>query len=142
MIEINASLFIQILNFLLLMIALNFLLYRPIRSVIRERREKIAGFENDIDQLAEQVEDRLKEIETRLGEAKKEGFLRKDEIKEQGLEEEKKIVGGVSHEAEAYVERIKAQIIEEIGQARTALQAETEVFSRELAVKVLGRSLS
>jgi len=142
MIEINASLFIQIANFLFLMILLNFLLYRPIRGVIRERRAKITGYENDIDQLAERVEERLEEIEKRLAEAKKEGFLKKDQIKAQGLEEEKKIVSGVSQEAEAYLARIKAQIIEEIGQARMTLQAEAEVFSRELAVKVLGRSLS
>ncbi|MBW2086726.1 MAG: ATPase, partial [Deltaproteobacteria bacterium] len=58
MIEINASLFIQVVNFLLMLLVLNYLLYRPIQGVLRQRREKIDGFESDIERLIEKAENR------------------------------------------------------------------------------------
>lgn len=142
MINIDTSLFIQVANFLFLMIVLNFLLYRPLRQVIRQRREKFDGFEKDIKGLSGQADATVQEIDARLAEAKREGFLKRDEIKGQGLEEEKRIIAAASGDAEASLTQIKAQISGEIVTARDALKADLELFSRELAQKVLGRSLS
>ena len=40
MIDINLSLFIQLINILLLMWILNILLYKPIRTILKQRSEK------------------------------------------------------------------------------------------------------
>jgi F-type H+-transporting ATPase subunit b len=142
MINIDGSLFIQIANFLLIMILLNYVLYRPIRGIVKERRAKFEAFESNIGDLTERADGRVKEIETKLVEAKREGFSRKDEIKGTGVEEEKKIIEAASTQAEAEVQKVQDQIKGEITQARDQLKAEIDMFSKELAEKVLGRSLS
>lgn len=142
MIDINISLFIQIANFLFMIIIMNVLLYKPIRNIIKQRKEKIEGFESDISGLASQAEERVKEIEARLVEARRDGFSKKDAIMNEGFQEEKNIVDAASGNAEERIEEIKAQIVGEIASAREALQAELVVFSSELAQKILGRGLS
>lgn len=142
MINIDGSLFIQIVNFLLIMILLNYVVYRPIRGILKERRAKFEAFESSIGDLSARADGRVKEIETRLVEARRDGFSRKDEIKNLGVEEEKKIIEAASSQAEAEVQKIQDQIKGEITQARNQLKAEIDMFSKELAEKVLGRSLS
>lgn len=142
MISIDGSLIFQIVNFLVMIIVLNALLYKPIRKIIRERNEKISGYETDISGLTDQVDSRLKEIDDKLAEARRDGYLKKDELKGAGFEVEKEIVAKATDEAEGEIQKIKDQIKGEISSARETLKAEIEIFSRELAQKVLGRSLS
>ena len=137
----DVSLIIQVINFLVLMIALNLVLYRPIRKVIKERREKFAAYEADIANLTGQVQESLTEIDRQLVEARRDGFQKKDDIKSQGLEKEKTILGAASDEAEAEIQKVKDQVKSDVASARDALKTEVEAFSRELAQKVLGRSL-
>ncbi|MDY6851138.1 MAG: ATP synthase F0 subunit B [Thermodesulfobacteriota bacterium] len=141
-IDIDISLLIQIANFIFLIIALNILLYRPLRDIIRQRREKCEGYETEINRLIGDADNRVQEIESRLSEARRDGFLKKDEIKTQGLETEKEIMTQASRKNEARLEQVKAKISAEIASARETLQLELNIFSRELAQKVLGRSLS
>lgn len=142
MISIDYSLLIQIANFLILMIALNVLLFRPIREMIRQRKEKFAGFESDIQSLSSRASESAGRIEAKVVEARRDGFLKKDELKGLGQVEEKKILALAAEKAEAEVEKIRLQITGEIDVARQALKADLDAFSRELAQKVLGRSLS
>ena len=141
-ISVDSSVIFQIVNFLLMILVLNYFLYRPIRGILQGRREKIEGFEADIDQNTRKAEECGVTVETRLTEARRDGFSQKEEIKGSGIEEEKRILDEANGEAEAAVSRIRAQIASEVGEAREALRADLEVFSRDLAQKILGRSLS
>lgn len=136
------QLVIQIINFLFLLVVLNYILYRPIRGMLKKRRETFEGFESDIAGLTNQVEERTREMEARLAEARRDGYQKKDEIKGQGLETEKSILSQANSEAESKVNQVKAQVKEEIASARDALKADLTIFSQELAQKILGRSLS
>ncbi|MFH1139438.1 MAG: ATPase [Pseudomonadota bacterium] len=142
MIDINGSLLIQIANFLVLLVVLNYLLYRPIRTILLKRKEKFEGYEADISRLTAQVRDSLKDIDDRLAEYRREGFTKKDDLKGRGLEEEKKILAAAAQKAEVEIQKVKEQVKTEIGTARAALKTELDLFSVQLAQKVLGRSLS
>lgn len=136
------SVFIQVVNFLLVIIILNHFLFRPIRGIIQERKEKIEGFESEIEQISSKADERGQEIESRLTVMRREGFDQKEIVKEQGLDDEKRIIDRAKDQAEEAMRRITAQITEEVGAAREELRADLEAFSLELAQKVLGRSLS
>ena len=141
-IDITWSLPIQIINFLLMILVLNYFLYRPIRGILKGRQEKIKGFEGEIAGMSEQAEGRQSEIETRLIEARRDGYQEKESLKSDGQGEEKRIVDAANQEADEAISRIRAQIADEVTTAREALRADLAVFSRELAQKILGRSLS
>lgn len=136
------SVFIQVVNFLLVIIILNHFLFRPIRGIIQERKEKFEGFESDIEQISSRADERGQEIESRLTAMRREGFDQKEVVKGQGLDDEQRIIDRANDQAEEAMRRITAQITEEVGAAREELRADLEAFSLELAQKVLGRSLS
>ncbi|MBW2621734.1 MAG: ATP synthase F0 subunit B [Deltaproteobacteria bacterium] len=136
------SVLIQVVNFLLIIVILNHFLFRPIRGILQERKEKIEGFETDIEQISSHADERGQEIESRLVDIRREGFDQKEVVKGRGQDDEKRIIGQANDQAEEAMRKITEQIADEVGAAREALRADLEVFSRELAQKVLGRSLS
>ncbi|MBU0987542.1 MAG: hypothetical protein KKH68_09840, partial [Proteobacteria bacterium] len=49
----DISLFVQIANFLIIIWVLNILLYRPIRKILIDRKEKITSLEQNVEKLNE-----------------------------------------------------------------------------------------
>ena len=56
MVSVDGSIVLQIANFLLLIWILNMVLYKPIRKILLERKEKMVGMQSDIDGSAQQVQ--------------------------------------------------------------------------------------
>ncbi|MEW5914696.1 MAG: hypothetical protein AB1814_19230 [Thermodesulfobacteriota bacterium] len=140
-IDINASLFWQIANFLVLLVALNYLLYKPIRGIIRQRAEKVAQLSSDITSSQEGVKAREKEMATELAEARSDGAVVREEMKAEGHQKEREIIEAASKEMEAAVAKVRDQITAEIGQARDQLKGQVQSFGVELAQKILGRTI-
>ena len=51
MIDINYSLFIQMANFLVFLFVMNFVLYRPIRRIVAERKKMISEKQESVESL-------------------------------------------------------------------------------------------
>ncbi|MBW2258970.1 MAG: hypothetical protein JRF18_00765 [Deltaproteobacteria bacterium] len=49
------TLILQIINFLALVFILNAVCYKPIRAILIQRKQKIQGFEQDIDGLKQEA---------------------------------------------------------------------------------------
>ncbi len=141
MLNINATLFIQIANFLVLLILLNFILYRPIRRILRQRDEEIDALQGSIRDYKRRVEGSEKGIEESQIQARKEGFAEKESLKGSGQEEERKILGDAGSSVEEKIGKAKKELEDNMEQVRKALEGEIANFSGELAEKILGRSV-
>ncbi|MBU1157663.1 MAG: ATPase [Proteobacteria bacterium] len=140
-IDIDASLFWQIGNFLLLLVALNFLLYKPIRGIIKQRAEKVAQLSGDITSSEEGAKAKAAELEANLVQARRDGAGVREEMKTQAHGTERQIIDAATAEMEKTVAKVREEIVGEIGQAREELKGQVQSFGRELAQKILGRSL-
>jgi len=140
-IDIDASLFWQIGNFLLLLVALNYLLYRPIRGIIRQRAEKVAQLNGDITSSEEGAKAKAAELEANLVQARRDGAEVREEMNKQAHGTEREIIDAATAEMEKTVAKVREEIVGEIGQARKDLQGQVQSFGQELAQKLLGRSL-
>ena len=141
MLSIDYTLFIQIANFLVLLLVLNLILYRPIRGILKQRKDEIDSNENMAKDWRERAARFSAELQETIAITRKEGLKEKEGLKNIGLEEEKKILRKVSVSVEEKIIRKREEIQERLGKARQTLQSEVEGFSRELAEKLLGRSL-
>ncbi len=141
MLNIDGTVVLQIANFLVLLVVMNIILYKPIRGMLAKRDEEMDSRQRMIDGYQVQVEDSENAIETGMVLARKEGYQEKESLKIQGQDEEK----GVLQEAGAAVERkltaAKQEIEVKMVAARETLEAEITGFSDELAEKILGRSV-
>lgn len=141
MIELNWTLFLQAANFLLLLVVLNFLLYRPLRDILQRRRETIDGSFRRAKDLESQINEKMGRYQERLQEAKLKGNQEKMKLRQEAMEEEGKILAEAHGSASAQLQTIKGRVSAEAEEARSALRTETETLAAGIASKVLGRTL-
>ena len=142
MIELNISFFIQMANFLVLLVLLNFVLYRPIRGMIKKRREKMDSLAAEAEKFLQKTTQTHEEMEAILHQARADGLKRVDGFKKEGHEEEASRLASLNQEVEAETAKASTQIKEQLAKARDALLGQVDEFSHTLAEKILGRSLT
>lgn len=141
MIKIDWTIFLQFLNFLVLMFALNVLLYRPLRGMLAKRKATVEGDHARAKELAGQIDDKMARYQEQLQAAKQKGAEEKAQLRRQAAKEEAGILGVAHEEAAAHLQQIKGQVAAEAAQARDALKKETDALAGIIAGKVLGRAL-
>ncbi|MDY6909005.1 MAG: ATP synthase F0 subunit B [Thermodesulfobacteriota bacterium] len=141
MIEVNLTLLIQMVNFLLLVFLMNVILYRPIRRLVEQRNRFVSEQNEEISRAHAAVQEVIRQYEDRIREARSRGREKIQDLKEAAYQAEKDIIGRASREAAGQVQQVRQKVERELGAVRRELQAQIEVFSRELAQRILGRAL-
>jgi F-type H+-transporting ATPase subunit b len=141
LIKLDWTLFLQFINFVVLMAALNALLYKPLRAALQARREAIEGSRAKVQDIDEQVQAQIARYEAQLQEARLQGGAARAELRRTAQAEEAHLLGEAGQKAAAKLQTIREQIEGEADTARQALRSETEALAREIAGKVLGRAV-
>lgn len=141
MINVDVTLFIQMANFLLLLVLMNLVLYRPIRRLVAQRNELVSKQRAGIDKAESEAQRAIREFEERLKAARAAGREKVQEMKEAAYRVEKDLLSQAAEEAAREVQAVRERVQKEIGQVRTQLQAQIQVFSKDMAQRILGRSL-
>jgi F-type H+-transporting ATPase subunit b len=137
----DGSLIIQIANFLLIIWILNLILYRPIRNILRQRREKIEGLELSIETYNQNAHEKDDAFASGIKEARARGLKEKESLLQAAAEEEKQIIENVNAKAQAELAEIRKKIAEDAEAARTSLQEKVDEFADEICQKILGRTV-
>ena len=140
-IDIDMSLVFQIVNFLVLMFVLNTVLYKPIRGILQQRAEKFAQLNGEISRSLEGVDAQARALEAERASARGQGAALREEIKTAARGQERELISGATKEMEETVAKVRQQIASEIGGVREQLKGQVQAFGRELAQKLLGRSI-
>ncbi|MDI6790064.1 MAG: ATP synthase F0 subunit B [Thermodesulfobacteriota bacterium] len=141
MLDIDITLLIQMANFLALMVILNLILYRPLRKIIAERKEKVSGLEREIEGLIKNASQRLEDFKVKMGGAHERGNKEKEILKNEGLGEEKQIISKTRSEAEASKSHMLSQVEQDADKAKEELKGQVSGFASDIAAKILGRSI-
>lgn len=141
MISIDSSVFFQVINFLLLTLILNVLLYKPALRVLDERSRRLSASGEECRRLEADLSGREAAYEARLLQAKLEATGVRDRLVREGTEEARKIIDQVNQEVPKITAEFEKGIGEELDRGRLVLRRESQRISREIAEKTLGRSL-
>ena len=141
MLEINNTLIIQIVNFLVLLFLLNIILYKPIRKILGQRQEEMSASEGTIADLTDRSSRLNEELEQNTTAARKDGFKEKEDSKNEGRVEEAKMVQNAVESVGEKVTKSREDTERNMAGLRQSLEKEVTLFSQELAEKVLGRSI-
>lgn len=141
MLEINITLLIQFVNFILLMLVLNFLLFRPLRGILGKRRGELEESSARVRVLGKDMQSKLDLYEAKLNEARKKGAEVKNRLRQEALEEELRLVEAAESSAAERKERVREQIEAEADAAKKDLNAQVDLLGREITEKVLGRAV-
>ena len=137
----DGSIIIQIVNFLFAIWVLNVLLYKPIRKILTQRKEKVSGLELAIETSNNDVREKDDAFAAGLKEARTRGFKEKDALLQQAADEEKSILDDINRKAQAELTQIRDQIKKDAEVARESLQAQIGDFANQISQKILGRAV-
>ena len=142
MIDIDWTLYAQIINFLLLVFLLNVVLFRPIRRALKERQAKLLAQETEINLLTDQGRSLEDEIREELAAARRDGAGARESLKQEGAQAEATLLEEVKRQAELEWATVEKKIKADMAKARASLQTQAQSFAQLLATKILGRELS
>ncbi len=137
----DMTLIIQIINFIVLIGVLNLVLYRPIRGIINQRKEKVEGLETGIESFEQDMIDKDQAIKDGLKEAREKGLEEKEAFEEAAKKLEKEKIEKINEKARQDLAQIRNQIAADIETARQSLEAEVDKFADDISRKILGRAV-
>lgn len=141
MIEINWTIGVQFFNFVILLLALNFILFRPVRAILAERKALIDGGHARARDLKEQIEEKMARYQEQLQQAKQQGAEEKNRLRTDAAQQEAAIIGAARDAATARIQAIKERVAGEAAAADAELKKQSTVLAGQVAAKVLGRGI-
>ncbi len=141
MIDINSSLLIQLINFLVLIVALNIILYKPLRQNMREREQGIANAFTDAKTAQERVQGMLEQYNAALAEAKQKAAATYGAAYQQGLDAQREMIAAERVKTGEMLNKARAEIASAAASARADLRKEAERLSQDITAKLLGRAV-
>lgn len=139
MIDINVTLVIQLINFLVLLVFLHFILFKPIRQIIHEREQGISAALEDTKAAQKRVQDLLEQYNASFSEAKQKATATYNAFYQQGLDAQRDMIAAERASAGKLLDQARAEIAAASTAARDELQQEAEHLSQEIISKLLGR---
>lgn len=141
MISINATLVVQIVNFLVLIWILNNLLFKPIFKIIEEREQSVEESKSEIKRLRTQAEHKTRTIEAEMSRARKVAAKRKEEVRGQAAAQAEDIMGRARAKAQEHISAIETEAENQANVVRQSLDEYKDAIVEMVLLKVMGRKV-
>lgn len=141
MITIDITVIIQIINILILIVVMNAVLYKPVRTALSKRKEKVAELADSIETFQKNAELRKEEINRKLNDARSKAKEEIDKAKGAAQTSTAESLAQVRQEATASKTSQLDEIQKQFADAQQQLSGQIDSFASEMAAKILGRSI-
>ena len=141
MIDINVSVLYQLANFIVLLIVLNYILFRPIRRIMLDREQGISSALGEAKSAQDRMQNLLEQYNASLAEAKQKAAATFNAIYQQGLDSQRDMIAAERTKAGEMLDKARADVAAAAESARGELKREAERLSQEITSKLLGRAV-
>ncbi|MBU4319016.1 MAG: ATP synthase F0 subunit B [Proteobacteria bacterium] len=141
LISINETLIIQLISFLLFLIIINRVMFRPLRSVMAQREEHIRHIQQEISIAKNDLDGMMARMREEEKVIRKEAREKQVQIEAEGQKEAETIFNSVREQILTQKENAQEQISAQIEKARLQIKAESEALAMSIIEKVLERRL-
>ena len=141
MIELNATFFAQILNFLILVVILRAVAYKPVARMLQARENKIAESIEKADADAAAAEATLKQYKQQLADAHAKAQDIMDKAEKQAREEHDASIQATKREIEQMKKAAQEEIQRERARAVEQLKDEVVALSMAAAGKIITKNI-
>jgi len=138
MIDLDYSFFIQLINFVLILILFNVILVAPIRKIMKQRAEFMTSQMEGIENFAATADKKLSDYEKALDEARKGATESRLALKQEGLDREKEILAKVGEEVATSLGAARTEIAAQTKVAKSALEAGVDAMAQKAVGRILG----
>jgi F-type H+-transporting ATPase subunit b len=135
--DINVTFGIQIVNFLITVLLVNYLLIRPVRGIIAQRRACRDDLQQKIETCAARTAEDAAAYEKVLGEARAECERLRRQGREEALERQNALLARANREAADHMREERERLREESRRASDALTAAVRELGDEAVARLL-----
>jgi F-type H+-transporting ATPase subunit b len=132
---------VNVVVFLLLIYPTSRFVLRPLVRTLEEREKRTTGALSRMDSLLGEAAEHRQTLEARLEEARQQAQAQRAAVLQEAEEEERRELTQAREAATRRLDEARDSIAAEVESARESLRSEADALARELASKVLGRSL-
>lgn len=138
MLEFNKWFFVQLINFLVLIVFLNRILFKPLLRLFKEREDSVKNAIDSARTMEKEKEELLKRINARVLEAKNQAKIISEDFKKEGMAVQKGLIEEAKKGAAEMSSKAREDLNAEVKKAKEALRTEVEAFSRKIVEKLVG----
>jgi F-type H+-transporting ATPase subunit b len=138
MIEVNISALIQIINFFIVLAVLNAILYRPIRTVILKRAQRMEAQLLDIENFTAQAEQKMASYSEALSVAQQKGTEVRAQLKAEGYQEEAVLLENVNKQAARELKSVREDAVSQVRVTLDSLKSKVDGYAKKVTEKVVG----
>jgi F-type H+-transporting ATPase subunit b len=139
LISINFTLFVQILNFLVLVWLFNRLFIRPILANVEAKKQDLVQRQDAVAHLKDEASDRESAYQEKLKRVRLAAAEKRDAMLGEAKAEAEKLRRKASQEASEVMSRVRMEIGASVEETRRALREKEETMAAQLTEAVLGR---
>jgi F-type H+-transporting ATPase subunit b len=140
-ISLDLSLVVQVVNFLVLLLILWKLLYRPLVAKMEERTAAIKKSLDEAEQARAGARRELEENMAKLRQAYAEAQAIREGARKEAADEQRKLIEAARAEAQRLVEGARAQLEADVRRAREELRREVGDLATAVAERLIRKSL-
>jgi len=137
MLELNKWFFVLAINFFVLFVILNIVLFKPLMKIFTEREDTVKGGLDAAREMSSKREEGIARLNSELSESRSKAKEIFEALKSEGVTKQKEELSAAEKEAIAMIEQAKTQIRAEAEKARQALKADVDKFSDEIVGKLV-----
>jgi F-type H+-transporting ATPase subunit b len=142
LIEVNWTLGVQLISFLLLLIVLSKLMYRPLLGALEGRTSAIQQRLAEAQAAREEAQRERAAMEERIRAAHAEAQTLRERALREAAELRERLSAEARQEAARLVESAQAQVAQDVRRARTELRAEVGALATQIAERLVRKSLT
>lgn len=141
MIELDYTVVIQVVAFLILWFLLSRLLFRPFLALLEERERRTEGVKAETSSLVDEGERLRAEYERGIKSAWDEANAVKEAILAEGRQAREQLLAHAREETARLIETVRAEIFREMQKGRELAAREAEGIALQMEEKILGRKI-
>lgn len=140
MFDVNITTIIQLINFIVTIVVLNYVLIQPIRGIVKKRRDLASGMLNDAESFAANAADKLENYEAVLVKAREEAAAFRDMKKSEGMSREAELLEAAQHEAQDYLRSSREETRKAVAETMAAMEKRVPELAKMATARLLGKN--
>ena len=140
--DVDRTMLFQSAIFVLLIVVLSPLLFKPVLRLFEERERRTEGARLDARVMQDRAEELLVQYQTKLEEVRRVSAHERERLRTETLQLESRILGEARAATAKFVQEGRAQIERETAKVRGEMNAQRQTIAREIGSKVLGREVA
>ena len=141
LLSINETLIVQLISFLIFLVIIKRVMFRPLRGIIKERGEHVHKIKDDISEAENEYQKLLDRIKAQESAVKTEAFAIREKLEKAGNAEAAAIIESTQMEILDLKKKVGRELDDQISEVKAYIKKESEVVAAAIMEKILDRRL-